>query len=81
MVFSVKYRDSSGAVCEKAVEAANRADCFAKCKVQGIVPIGVVSMSVPCPKCKSTSAPSASLKMRNHQKFGSRRTKLCVLWV
>ena len=41
MVFSVKYRDSSGAVCEKAVEAANRADCFAKCKAQGIVPIGV----------------------------------------
>ena len=25
---------------EKAVEAANRADCFAKCKAQGIVPIG-----------------------------------------
>ena len=41
MVFSVKYRDSSGAMCEKAVEAANRADCFAKCKAQGIVPIGV----------------------------------------
>lgn len=41
MVFSVKYRDSSGAVCEKAVEAANRADCFAKCKAQGIVPVGV----------------------------------------
>ena len=41
MVFSVKYRDSSGAVCEKAVEAANRADCFAKCKEQGIVPMAV----------------------------------------
>ena len=41
MVFSVKYRDSSGAVCEKAVEAANRADCFAKCKAQGIAPMSV----------------------------------------
>ena len=41
MVFSVKYRDSSGAVCEKAVEAASRADCFAKCKAQGILPVGV----------------------------------------
>ena len=43
MVFSVKYRDTSGAVCEKAVEAANRADCFAKCKAQGILPIEVKS--------------------------------------
>ena len=41
MVFSVKYRDSSGAVCERAVEAANRAECYAKCKEQGIVPIGI----------------------------------------
>ena len=41
MVFLVKYRDSSGAVREKAVEVANRADCLAKCKEQGIVPIAV----------------------------------------
>jgi hypothetical protein len=32
-------------VCEKAGEAANRADCFAKCKAQGIVPIAVESGS------------------------------------
>ena len=43
MVFSVKYRDTSGAMCEKSVEAANRADCFAKCKAQGILPIEVKS--------------------------------------
>lgn len=45
MVFSVKYRDSSGAVCEKSVEAANRADCFAKCKAQGIVPVEVAEQN------------------------------------
>jgi type II secretory pathway component PulF len=50
MVFSVKYRDYSGAVCEKAVEAANRADCFAKCKAQGIVPIAVESGSAVAKK-------------------------------
>ena len=43
MVFSVKYRDTSGAMCEKSVEAANRADCFAKCKAHGILPIEVKS--------------------------------------
>ena len=41
MTFTVKYRTSNGSTAEKAVEAANRADCFAKCKAQGIVPIGV----------------------------------------
>ena len=41
MLFSVKYRDNSGALCEKAVEAADRSECFAKCKAQGIVPIAV----------------------------------------
>ena len=41
MTFTVKYRTSNGSISEKAVEAANRADCFAKCKAQGIVPIGV----------------------------------------
>ena len=41
MTFTVKYRTNSGSIAEKAVEAANRADCFAKCKVQGIVPVSV----------------------------------------
>ena len=41
MTFTVKYRTNSGSIAEKVVEAANRADCFAKCKAQGIVPIGV----------------------------------------
>ena len=64
MVFSVKYRDSSGAVCEKAVEAANRADCFAKCKVQGIVPIGVdVSAATKKPAHASGFEASAKSKI------------------
>ena len=41
MVFSVKYRDAGGALREKAVEAANRSECLAKCKAQGIAPVGV----------------------------------------
>ena len=41
MTFTVKYRTSNGSIAEKAVEAANRADCFAKCKAQGIVPVKV----------------------------------------
>lgn len=45
MTFTVKYRTNNGSIAEKAVEAANRADCFAKCKAQGIVPIAVESGS------------------------------------
>ena len=41
MTFTVKYRTSNGSIAEKTVEAANRADCFAKCIAQGIVPVGV----------------------------------------
>ena len=64
MVFSVKYRDSSGAVCEKAVEAANRVDCFAKCKAQGIVPIGVdVSAATKKPAHASGFEASAKSKI------------------
>ena len=62
MVFSVKYRDSSGAVCEKAVEAANRADCFAKCKAQGIVPIAVVGSLEASKKSGRSSDPATSSK-------------------
>ncbi len=46
MIFTVKYRTNSGSIAEKTVDAANRADCFAKCKSQGIVPIGVKSGAV-----------------------------------
>ena len=63
MVFSVKYRDSSGAVREKAVEAANRADCFAKCKAQGIVPIAVEA-GAAAKKPAPASGPAASGKSR-----------------
>ena len=64
MVFSVKYRDSSGAMCEKAVEAANRADCFAKCKAQGIAPIGVeagASAKKPAPASGSAASGKSRL--------------------
>ena len=46
MTFTVKYRTNSGSVAEKDVEAANRTDCFAKCKALGIVPIGVEARAV-----------------------------------
>ena len=41
MTFTVKYRSNNGSIAEKPIEAANRADCFANCKAQGIVPISV----------------------------------------
>jgi hypothetical protein len=41
MTFTVKYRTNSGSITEKAVEAANREDCFAKCKAQGIAVVSV----------------------------------------
>ena len=63
MVFSVKYRDSSGAVCEKAVEAANRADCFAKCKAQGIVPV-TVEAGATAKKSAPSSVSATSGKYR-----------------
>ena len=63
MVFSVKYRDSSGAVCEKAVDAANRADCFAKCKALGIVPFGVEAGKV-AKKSASVSGSAGSRKYK-----------------
>ena len=64
MVFSVKYRDSSGAVCEKAVEAANRTDCFAKCKAQGIAPIAVeAGAAAKKPAPASGSAASGKSKL------------------
>ena len=50
MTFTVKYRTGNGSIAEKAVEAANRADCFAKCKAQGIVPVAVESGSAVAKK-------------------------------
>ena len=78
MVFSVKYRDSSGAVCEKAVDAANRADCFAKCKALGIVPLGVEGQ-------KSEAADSKRIRKTQYTPFKSKPiiflTALAILGV
>jgi len=41
MTFTVKYRAKNGSVAEEVIEAANRSECFAKCKAQGITPVNV----------------------------------------
>jgi hypothetical protein len=41
MTFTVTYRGADGALREETVEAAGRAECFAKMKARGIVPVSV----------------------------------------
>ena len=41
MTFTVKHRAKDGTVREKCIEAADRSDCFAKCKSLGITPVSV----------------------------------------
>ena len=41
MTFTVTYREKSGAKAEAEIEATSRAECFARCKARGIVPLGV----------------------------------------
>ena len=41
MTFTVTYRGADGALVTDAVEAANRAECFAQMKARGITPMGV----------------------------------------
>ncbi len=41
MTFTVTYRGADGALREERVEAANRAECFARMKAQGIAPLSV----------------------------------------
>ena len=41
MTFTVTYRGTDGAICEEVVEAAGRAECFARMKARGITPIAV----------------------------------------
>lgn len=41
MQFTVTYRGANGAVVTEAVEAASRADCFARMKARGITPMNV----------------------------------------
>ena len=36
MTFTVKYRAKDGSVAEETIEATDRADCFAKCRAQGM---------------------------------------------
>ena len=41
MTFTVTYRGADGALREERIEAANRAECFAQMKAQGIAPLSV----------------------------------------
>ena len=41
MIFTVKHRVKDGSIAEVHIEAANRGECIAKCKVQGIAPVGI----------------------------------------
>ena len=41
MTFTVTYRGADGAVREERVEAANRGECFARCRARGIAPMSV----------------------------------------
>jgi hypothetical protein len=41
MTFTVTYRGADGAMCEEAVEAADRAECVAECRRRGIAPASI----------------------------------------
>ena len=41
MTFTVTYRGADGALREEAVDAASRAECFARMKARGIAPVSV----------------------------------------
>jgi len=41
MTYTVKYRAGDGTLREEAIGAAGRAECLAKCRARGIVPISV----------------------------------------
>ena len=41
MTFTVTYRAKDGAKAEEEIEAASRAECFARCRARGIAPLGV----------------------------------------
>ena len=41
MLFTVTYRNKTGAKTEVEIEAASRAACVAECKRRGIAPVGI----------------------------------------
>ena len=41
MTFTVTCRGADGSLREEIVEATSRTECFAQCKVRGIVPVSV----------------------------------------
>jgi len=79
MLFSVKYRDNSGALCEKAVEAADRSECFAKCKADGIAPMSVREGGFSSQSARKTTKKSDSGK--NHGNGGLRIAACLALGV
>ena len=72
MIFSVKYRDNSGALCEKSVEAANRSECLARCKADGIAPMSVR-------ECGFSSQSAKKTTKKNDSRGGNIEMADCVL--
>lgn len=54
MVFSVSYRDKSGEVRKKSIEAANRGECIAICKKESIVITSIQEVSNSSKSTKET---------------------------
>ena len=78
MVFSVKYRDNSGALCEKSVEAANRSECLARCKADGIAPMSVRECGFSSQSAKKTTKKNDS---RGEYRNGRLRIAACLALV
>ena len=58
MTFTVTCRGADGSLREEIVEAASRAECFAQCKVRGIVPVSVKEGRASSrPRAAGTAAP------------------------
>ena len=58
MTFTVTCRGADGSLREEIVEAANRAECFAQCKLRGIVPVSVKEGRASSrPRAAGTAAP------------------------
>ena len=64
MEFAVTYRDRDGAIRTECIEAKDRADCFAKCKERGIVPVGVDVQKSGKEGCRRHSASGRNAKFQ-----------------
>ena len=58
MLFTVTYREKSGAKAEVEIEASSRAACVAECKRRGIAPVGIREGRASArPRAAETAAP------------------------